>query len=489
VKTPLLLLAALALATACGDPPDTAADDAGAGAPPTPTADRDTGANDVTWDAPGAGNPVLPGYYADPTALVHDGRVYIFATTDGPAWGATEVSVWHSDDLRRWTHQALDWPRPGAVPGAEVVDVWAPDVVRGPDGRFYLYISIDQEIWAGVADHPLGPWRNLLDEPRPLVEREFDEEVHHIDAHAFIDDDGRAYLYWGSGWDWERGPAYFAPLAPDMHTFAEPPRRIHPPNFFEGPYMIKRSGRYLLMYSDGVVSEPSYRIRYAWAPEPAGPWTEPEASPILVTSADSTVHGPGHHSVLRWEDEDYLVYHRDANPHQGMAYRQVCIDRLEYDDEGLIRRVVPTHRGGLPPVPDRRPANRARAGAASASVEAAPHAAARAVDDNYGTRWAAPDGVWPAWWQVDLGSDVEIGRVRIEPEYATKTYRYRVEVSDDGERWRRFGEASGGARRGSPLTARGRDRARWVRVTFEGGSDVTADRASIWEVQVEAPGP
>lgn len=134
-----------------------------------------------------------------------------------------------------------------------------------------------------------------------------------------------------------------------MHTFAAAPRRIHPPHFFEGPYLIKRHGRYLLMYSDGVVSEPSYRIRYSWAPAPDGPWTEPEASPILVTNEDGTVHGPGHHSVLRWQGADYLVYHRDANPHQGIAFRQICIDRLEYDDDGLIRRVVPTHRGGLPP--------------------------------------------------------------------------------------------------------------------------------------------
>lgn len=464
-------LAVLALANACGRTSETA---------PSPEPD-------VAWDAPGAGNPVLPGYYADPAALVHDGRFYIFATTDGPAWGATEVSVWHSVDLRRWTHQVLDWPSPEAIPGAEVVDVWAPDVIQGPDGRFYLYISINHEIWAGVADHPLGPWRNLLDEDRPLVEREFDEEVHHIDANAFIDDDGQAYLYWGSGWDWERGPAYFVPLEPDMRTFAEPPRRIHPPHFFEGPYMIKRNGRYLLMYSDGVVSEPSYKIRYSWAPAPDGPWTEPDASPILVTSEDSTVYGPGHHSVLRWQDEDYLVYHRDANPHQGSAFRQICIDRLEYDDEGLIRRVAPTHRGALPPVPDGSE-NLARQRDATASAASSPYIATNALDANYGTRWAAPDGQWPAWWQVDLGSEREIGRVRIEPEYATKRYRYRVEVSDDGTRWRPFGEAPAEPRRGSPLVATGRDRARWVRITFVGGDGVTAERASIWEVQVEAPG-
>lgn len=87
---------------------------------------------------------------------------------------------------------------------------------------------------------------------------------------------------------------------------------------------------------------------------------------------------------------------------------------------------------------------------------------------------------------MDLGSDVEIGRVRVEPEYATRSYRYRVEVSDDGNAWRAFGEAPAGARRGSPLVAAGRDRARWVRILFQDGSDVTAARASIREVQVEA---
>lgn len=34
------------------------------------------------WDAPHAGNPILPGYYADPSLVSHEGRHFLYATLD-----------------------------------------------------------------------------------------------------------------------------------------------------------------------------------------------------------------------------------------------------------------------------------------------------------------------------------------------------------------------------------------------------------------------
>ncbi|MGL6159010.1 MAG: family 43 glycosylhydrolase [Microbulbifer sp.] len=433
------------------------------------------------WDAPQAGNPFVPGYWADPTIIVHDDTFYIYVTTDGPGWGANELTVWHSKDFKNWTNTVLNWP--GRDDG--FTNVWAPDVIEGTDGRFYMYISINHEIWAGVADHPLGPWRNALDEDKPFIALDFDPEVHHIDANAFIDDDGQPYLYWGSGWEWERGPGYVGLLADDMVSFTKPPRRTHPPHFFEGPYMLKRDGRYFLMYSDGKVSEPSYKIRYSYSKSPTGPWTEPEQSPILVTSADRTVFGPGHHSVLQWKGDYYLVYHRDANPFMGMAHRQLCIDRLVFNKDNLIERVVPTHRGAFPQVTDdQQPANLAFGAKVTASSAAENYEAERLVDDNYGTRWSAAESDESPSLTIDLGEVKTTRRIEIFPEYATKYYKYKVETSSDGERWKGYSDSSTAASRGMPWVHEKDTDARYVRVSLFPGEDVDAPRQSLWEVKV-----
>lgn len=433
------------------------------------------------WDAPGAGNPFLPGYWADPTIIVHDDTFYIYVTTDGPAWGASELTVWHSKDFKNWTNTVLNWPGRDL----DVTNVWAPDVIEGRDGRFHMYISINHEIWAGVADHPLGPWRNALDEDKPFIARDFDPEVHHIDANAYIDDDGKAYLYWGSGWEWERGPAYVGRLTDDMASFAEAPRRTQPPRFFEGPYMLKRDGRYFLMYSDGKVSEPSYKIRYSYSDSPTGPWTEPEQSPILVTSADRTVFGPGHHSVLQWKGDYYLVYHRDANPFMGSAHRQLCIDRLVFNRDNQIERVVPTHRGAFPQVTDeQQPANLAFGAKVTASSAAKRYGAGGLVDDNYGTRWSAAKSDDSPSLTIDLGEVKATHRIEIFPEYATKYYKYRVETSSDGERWESYSDPDMAAARGMPWVHEKAADARYIRVSLFPGEKVDAPRQSLWEVKV-----
>jgi arabinoxylan arabinofuranohydrolase len=52
-----------------------------------------------------------------------------------------------------------------------------------------------------------------------------------IDAEAFIDDDGQAYLYWGSGLNWVNGKCWAVKLRPDMVTFDGEVRDVTPPGF------------------------------------------------------------------------------------------------------------------------------------------------------------------------------------------------------------------------------------------------------------------
>ena len=58
-----------------------------------------------------------------------------------------------------------------------------------------------------------------LDGGKPLIAKDFAPAYHMIDAEAFVDEDGTAYLYWGSGLNWTNGHCFVVKLNPDMVSF------------------------------------------------------------------------------------------------------------------------------------------------------------------------------------------------------------------------------------------------------------------------------
>jgi arabinoxylan arabinofuranohydrolase len=408
------------------------------------------------WALPGRANPFLPGYYADPTVITYGNKHYIYVTLE--PWGGRTLGCWESDDFKQWTYRELNWPTKEACtsPTSMGAMVWAPAVVRGKDGRFYMYVSVGSEIWAGVAEHPLGPWQNALG-TRPLVSADFDRRYHMIDADVFIDDDGRAYLYWGSGWNWVNGECFAVELADDMLSFVGDVQRVTPSNYFEGPTMLKHDGRYYLTYSNGKTISDTYEVRYAVGDHPLGPFKEGKNSPILTTNRAKNVVSPGHHGFYRRDGQVYIVYHRHRIPFvEGTAFRQVCVDPLHFTADGEIAPIAPTHVG--PPLVQRRlapgenlagPARKTRASTSSQLAdETGP---AQAFDDNYATRWAPAGDDAEPWLQVDLGRKRPVRSVSLRLEYAWRPYRFLLESSDDGRSWHTVHDARQQAAQGSPI--------------------------------------
>ena len=93
------------------------------------------------------------------------------------------------------------------------------------------------------------------------------------------------------------------------------------------------------MYSDGKAIDHSYKIRYSTAENPLGPWTQGKNSPIIQTSADSTIYGPGHHSVFSYQEQDYILYHRIYPQEEEYVLRQLCVDSLNFDEKGNIKKI------------------------------------------------------------------------------------------------------------------------------------------------------
>jgi len=358
-------------------------------------------------------------------------------------------------------------------------------VVEGPDGKLHMVVSVGNEVWAGAADHPLGPWRDALG-GRPLIPENFRPGFHMIDAEYFLDDDGQAYLYWGSGHNWKNGRCWAVKLKPDMVTFDGEVKDVTPANYFEAPFMVKRHGLYFLMYSAGNTMKEDYRVHYAVGRSPFGPFFEGPESPILVTDEKANVVSPGHHAVFRHEDRDYILYHRHSIPrNHGFMGRQVCVDPLNFTADGRIERVVPKHRG--PPLAQGRLESLASisagATASASSEDSAATSAACVLDGNYATRWAAARDAKGAWLMLDLGAEKSVTRQVLRPEYAWKSCRFTVEASSDGKTWLTLANYLKEPAIGSPIEIAKPVTARYLRIVFPEDVPGSAISLFVWAVQ------
>ncbi|WP_170315609.1 family 43 glycosylhydrolase [Nakamurella deserti] len=291
-------------------------------------------------------SPVLPGLNADPNIAVFDGVYYLYATTDGFAgWGGKEFFVWKSTDLANWTRSdrpflTLDGAN-GNVPWA-TGNAWAPTITER-NGKYYFYFSGEnptynrKTIGVAVADSPEGPFTA---QPTAMITN--NESVttgQAIDPATFKDPvTGRYYLFWGNG------SPFYAELSDDMLSIkAGTIKRISGlTDFREGLFVNHRDGLYHLTWSIDDTGSPDYRVGYATATNIDGPWTY--RGVILEKSPQLGILATGHHSIIQvpGTDDWYIAYHRFAIPGGDGQHRETTIDRLTFNADGTMARVVPT---------------------------------------------------------------------------------------------------------------------------------------------------
>ncbi len=285
---------------------------------------------------PVSGNPIIDGWYADPELHLFDGCFWLYPTCSKPFDEQTTFDAFSSPDLVIWTRhpRILDF---ADVPWSTNRAAWAPSCARR-DGRYYFYFSAGDGAGLGVAiaDSPAGPFADALG--KPLV-GQYPHGAQPIDAHCFIDDDGEAYLYFGG-----HRRAVVARLAADMTSFVGDFIDITPENYVEGPFMLKRGGRYYFMWSEGNWSTDTYCAAYAIADSPFGPFVRAGTilrnDPLIASAA-------GHHSVIALPDGDehLIAYHRRPLGLSDENQRVVCLDRMLFNDDGSIAPVRMTNAG------------------------------------------------------------------------------------------------------------------------------------------------
>ena len=494
-----------------------------------------TAQKSISWNTPGAGNPIIPGYFADPTIRKFGDTYYLYATTDGTGNGYGPAQVWVSKDFRNWKNVVMNWPT------TEVV--WAPDVVQQTDSTFRYYYCEPCNIIVGEGPSPIGPWHNILGkDDAVMVPDRYVHNVITLDPQLFRDDDGQEYLYFttwgiykgfgcgvakvqssslseaakpsakfkvqsskfkvqsGDARNWREDAPF--PIAAD-EFFSE--KRLIPntelKDVFEAPFVFKRGDTYYFTYSSGSCHDHTYRVQYATSKAgPMGPFTYKGC--ILETNADGTIHGPGHHSIIEEDGHYYIVYHRHNNPHSVHGFnRQVCIDEMSFDAEGNILPVIPTynaHDVSFLLTPDSCLLTPSQNLAFGAKVTACSYydewfKPEYAVDDNNGTLWKARHTNWDPqkhdeWLQIDLGKVMKFNEVWTQFEYPTFFYQYKIEISVDGRTWTMYADRTDNTMQGSPMIDRKKTKARYLRITIT-DTQKNGHMPAIWNVKVWQDAP
>lgn len=293
-----------------------------------------------------SGNPVFPGWYADPEAVIFNNEYWIYPTYSARYEEQVFFDAFSSKDLVHWTkhERILDtanvhWARRA---------VWAPAVVK-KDAKYYLFFGANDiqnnneygGIGVAVADKPEGPFKDLLG--KPLLDK-FYNGAQPIDQFVFRDKNGAYYMFYG-GWrhcNIARLNDTFTGFVPfeDGSVFKE----VTPEGYVEGAFMFIRNNKYYFMWSEGGWTGPDYSVAYAIADSPFGPFKRVAK---ILQQDPSVATGAGHHSVMQVPGKDiwYIVYHRRPLGDKEGNHRETCIDRLYFDDKEFIKPVKITDEG------------------------------------------------------------------------------------------------------------------------------------------------
>jgi len=323
-------------------------------------------------------NPIMTHTFgADPTVLVYNDRVYIYMTGDILEYdhnieiknnsysNIDTLRVVSSADLVNWVYH-----EPIKVAGFNGIAKWAqrswaPAVtwknVNGQDKIFLYFSNNANGVGVLTADTPLGPWTDPIG--RALISRQTPNcsDVPWVfDPAVLIDDDGKAYLYFGGGVPQGReadpGSARVVELNSDMISLAGDPVKIDVPYFFEAIGMNKLNGRYIFSYCTNwnVTDEARNRLGIDRAViatmsgnSPMGPFTL-DRTILRNPGTFFGVWGNNHHDLFEFKGQWYIAYHSQilevAMGIDRKGYRVTHIEAINVNN-GRFEPVTATRRG------------------------------------------------------------------------------------------------------------------------------------------------
>ncbi|MEO3946905.1 glycoside hydrolase family 43 protein [Gorillibacterium sp. CAU 1737] len=275
-------------------------------------------------------NPVIPGFYPDPSICRVQDDYYLVTSTFEYFPG---VPVFHSKDLVNWkqighcltTESQLPLHKSWSSGG-----IYAP-TIRYHDGWFYMTttnVSGVGNFYVRTQD-PAGPWSEII----PV-------DQGGIDPSLFFDEDGKVYYL--SAWNGDRGDGIYQ-CELDISTG----RRLTESRLVwqgtggaspEAPHMYKRKGYYYLMIAEGG-TEYGHMETIIRGSTPYGPFEPCPHNPILThRSLRHTIHATGHADLLEAHDGTwwavFLGIRPPSYPMRHHLGRETFLAPVQWTDEG-----------------------------------------------------------------------------------------------------------------------------------------------------------
>ena len=342
-------------------------------------------------------NPYMPlnEYVPDGEPHVFGDRVYVYGSHDkenGDAFCMLDYVCYSApvDDLKNWRYEGVIYKAKSDPLYPNYRYMFAPDTVKGNDGRYYLFYSLANHypdcsyiLSVAVCDTPCGEFKfhGHVKNPHGTP---FQSGV--IFDPAVINDNGAIRLYYGMWWNFERdfdydegikrqistfkktkeeiegapdgvmGP-FTVELYDDMLTVKTIPTRIFPRDmrgtsfegheFFEASSMRKVGEKYYFIYS----TFNGHELAYATSDYPDKDFTY---GGVIVSNGDIGYNGRtyenqimrtgnNHGSIEKINGEWYIFYHRHTTKTE--LSRQGCAEKIEILPNGFIPQVEITSCG------------------------------------------------------------------------------------------------------------------------------------------------
>ncbi|MBA4197408.1 MAG: glycoside hydrolase 43 family protein [Chitinophaga sp.] len=290
-------------------------------------------------------NPILSGFYPDPTIVKVDNDYYLVNSTFSYFPG---LPVWHSKDLKNWKQIG------NVISRTSQMDFAGERMTRGLfapgisyyNGTFYLTCTdIDHEgNFVVTAKNPAGPWSNPVKLP----------QVKGIDPSIFFDDNGKAYVVYNSDAP-DYKPLYSGHRTIKIYEFDPVNLKVigeekivvnggvditKKPVWIEGPHILKRNGWYYLYAAEGGTSvnhsQVVFRSKAVW-----GPYIPYEKNPILTQRGlpedrKNPVTSTGHAQFVEGPDRKTYAVFLGCRPYKEDYYntgRETFIAPVEWKDE------------------------------------------------------------------------------------------------------------------------------------------------------------
>ncbi|MFD2163058.1 family 43 glycosylhydrolase [Paradesertivirga mongoliensis] len=286
-------------------------------------------------------NPIIRHVFtSDPTLIEHDGVVYLYTGHDEcpverEEYIMTNWLCFSSRDLVNW----VEHPSPLAAKDYTWAsgDAFASKIIYY-NNLFYFFTAVSHKTIPGkaigiaVSERPTGPFFDakgaaLITGDMLPVEA---GEKANLDPSVIIDDDGRAFIFWGNG------RCLYSQLSEDLLELKGEIKQISLPEFNEGSHVYKRNGNYYLMYGYGTPE----RVAYAMSESIYGPWKFMGLVNELAGNCETN-----RPATLDISEKSYFFYHNGGLKDGGSHRRSVCMDYLHYNNDGTIKKVMMTSEG------------------------------------------------------------------------------------------------------------------------------------------------